>query len=101
MLGEVTVSVRMRMPAPFLLFCCASASRRRAGERAPGADLAVVGERLRAVRIVELQHRGLRKTSHAPSVAGCSGLPSILVGRPSWLSTSTPLATPFSVTAVA
>ena len=39
--------------------------------------------------------------SHAPSVAGCSGLPSILVGRPSWLSASTPLATPLSVVAVA
>ncbi len=28
----------------------------------------------------------------APRLAGCPGLPSILVGRPSWLSTRTPVA---------
>ena len=32
--------------------------------------------------------------SVAPRLAGCSGLPSIFVGRPRWLSTSTPVAMP-------
>ena len=39
--------------------------------------------------------------SVAPWLAGWSGLPSIFVGRPSWLSTNTPLATPPSDIAVA
>ena len=41
------------------------------------------------------------KTSLAPRLPGCCGLPSIFVGRPSWLSTSSPAATPPSVIAVA
>ena len=34
------------------------------------------------------------KTSVPPRLPGCSGLPSILVGRPIWLSTSSPVAAP-------
>ena len=33
-------------------------------------------------------------TSVEPRLAGCSGLPSTLVGRPIWLSTRMPFATP-------
>ena len=73
----------------------------RAEKRRPRPDLADVGERLRAIRIVEAEHAACAKTSVAPRLPGCSGLPSILVGRPSWLSTSSPVATPPSGIAVA
>ena len=49
---------------------------------------------LRAVGIVEVQDRACMKTSVPPRLPGCSGFPSILVGRPMWLSTSKPVATP-------
>ena len=99
--GEVTVSVRMRMPAPLTGFCAASTLAQGAEEVVPGADFAPERDGLRAVGIVELEHRGLGEGVARAQGAGCSGLPSILVGRPSWLSTSTPVATPFSVVAVA
>ena len=48
---------------------------------------------LRAVGVVEVEDRGLhRARSTRRALAGCSSLPSILVGRPSWLSTTQAVA---------
>ena len=95
MVGEVTVSVRMRKPAPFLPFCSASMARKVAEEIAPGADFALKAsapasgpDRTAAAPMPA------RNMSQAPSVPGCSGLPSTLVGRPSWLSTSSAVGDP-------
>ena len=42
-----------------------------------------------------------RRRRSLPRLAGCEGLPSILIGRPMWLSTSTPVPKPSNGTAVA
>ena len=50
-------------------------------------------DRLRAVGVVEREDRGLgERRRWRPGSPGWSGLPSTLVGRPMWLSTSTPAA---------
>ena len=70
-------------------------------EAAPRPHLATVADRLRAVRVVKREDGGLGRASAAPRLAGCSGFPSIFVGRPMWLSASTGIATPLSTSAVA
>ena len=74
-----------------------------ANERLPRADVSQVRDSLRAIGIIQAQNGrlGKRVAGAKPRVAGlpgglgllgCSGLPSILVGRPSWLSTNSPKA---------
>ena len=60
----------MRMPAP-LSGCCAGERRaHRDEERRPRPDLAEVGERLRAVGIVEVEDRRLREHVGGAEAAG-------------------------------
>ena len=105
--GEATASVRMRTPLAAL------ASSSQLAEAPPQLLLGVVLDR--TVRSVGRGCIGVcersgsyspstdacAKTSVAPRLAGWSGLPSTLVGRPSWLSTSRPTAVPARVIAVA
>ena len=49
------------MPAPPLARCAPSTDRRLPRKSPHDADLAVVQQRLRAVRVVQRKHRGLRK----------------------------------------
>ena len=59
--GELTDSVRMRRPAP-LSGCCAVSAARIAPRNADhGTNLAEVGQRLRAIGIVEAEDRRLRE----------------------------------------
>ena len=83
----------------------AAASRmaaRDGGQRvAPGARLAQVGDRLRAVRVVERQHRGLVEDVGAAAAGRMIGIALDLGGPALWLSTSNPTALPANVMVVA
>ena len=82
--GDVTVSVSMRRPAPPVPRCARSrGARHRAEECGPRADVSEVCERLRAVGVVERQHRRLRveRRSRRGSRGG-PGCPRPSSGRP-------------------
>ena len=55
--GDVTVPVRMRSPAPRDARCASSTEASASTSALPGADLSGAGDHLRAVRVVEAEHR--------------------------------------------
>ena len=59
--GDATVSVRMRTPTPCVACCDDSAEPRGVGKRAEGPDLTEVGDRLRAVGVVQPEDGRLRE----------------------------------------
>ena len=59
--GEFTVSVRMRSPAPLLAACAGQRAADRGDEAAPRTDAAQFGDGLRAVGVVEGEDRRLRE----------------------------------------
>ena len=88
-----------------------------ADKRRPGTNVFTIRQSLRAIGIVKIQDRRLSKDVSGTGTTriairifcrkiqgrllGCSGLPSILVGRPSLLRTSTGVAAPNNGAAVA
>ena len=86
------------MPAPFSAFCALNGPRmapRNACHERWSPSETTLCERSGSYRP---SSEACAKMSVPPSEAGCWSLPSILVGRPRWLSTSSGLAYPPSVT---
>ena len=65
-----------------LAFVFAPGSRWRRSETLPRGHAAVVQHDLGAIGVVKREDGGLRDASVAPRLAGWTGLPSILIGRP-------------------
>ena len=99
--GEVIAPVRMRRPEPLR----ASWVSRTAVKAARASSNVLTRPLCRTTRersgSYRLRISACVKGPAAPRLAGWSGFPSILVGRPSWLSTRTPVANPPRVIAVA
>ena len=66
--------VRMRSPAPPSAPCGASHFGELREERLPGADLAELGDHLRAIGIVEPEDRGLRESVRRAEARGMVGI---------------------------
>jgi len=100
-LGELVVRQKTH-PAPLRARCAASGRARRSRIvpihwRLPGND------GLRTVRVVQIEDARLHEHVGTPSVAGCCGLPSILVGGlrgfpPAWEAHRPPAAWPWQRT---
>jgi hypothetical protein len=90
--GEITLPVRMRSPAPPFCFW--------ASRSGPKADTKSSQVALRPLRTIVVERSGSYRSSTEawvnrsvpPRLATWSGLPSHFVGRPMWLSTKRPMA---------
>ena len=98
--GDGTCSVRMESPSPWFFANFSARVRAKRSKSLPRPRRTVLHHagvlvRHHAVGAVQIEDRRLREgVGAAEARAGACGLPSIFVGRPSWLSTSTGSAPP-------